>query len=627
MSLYGKKRKIDPCPNRLFLSYLKIWKDEAAEKQNKSYHTYMKAYNTLQKYPLPLQSGEEASILKNFGNKICLMLDNQLEKEATERGLTCREYLEESRYVPDDWWKSLEKTAKERNNKRNADNKIASKSRNKPYLPTKHTGAYAIILTLHRYGSSSWMKKSDLQRLAQPLAAKSFTVPGVGSHYTAWSSMSTLLSKNLVRKFSNPAKYELTKEGKELAVRMESGDGHSTDTQLMVEEKENYQPTSVSTEEKENYQPTSVSIATWELSDSEADPSTTSDLFSVCSRATASKKQHGCKLIDLTLSSSDDSEDEDVLLAGSNLNKPICDIDESQPCTSSSASLDELQCRLYPGDYRIVLCADMREISGDKRKKELRRQLDKVGVNYVERVLQVGDFVWLAQQKASSLGDYRPRELVLDYIIERKSMSDLAQSIRDRRFPEQKIRLKSCNLKNIIYLVENPNQIDHQSLPGKTLRQCLINTRVVDEMFVKYVDDIEATASYLKSMTAELSKMYEGKTVQSCEVEQAANIDTELGAARLKLLTLDDFNENSMKSKGLTVSELFIQTLMQINGMSYEKAYAISLVYPTPFLLLSDYNNCCTIKEKEALLSKIKYGLSKRNVGISISRCVYYLFG
>ena len=45
-------------------------------------------------------------------------------------------------------------------------------------------------------------------------------------------------------------------------------------------------------------------------------------------------------------------------------------------------------------------------------------------------------------------------EYVLDFIVERKTADDLAASIMDGRYDEQKFRLKSCGINNVIYLVE-----------------------------------------------------------------------------------------------------------------------------------------------------------------------------
>lgn len=50
------------------------------------------------------------------------------------------------------------------------------------------------------------MKKAEIQEKAQDLCDSSFVKPDPGSHYTAWSSMSTIVKKGLVKRQGNPAK-------------------------------------------------------------------------------------------------------------------------------------------------------------------------------------------------------------------------------------------------------------------------------------------------------------------------------------------------------------------------------------------------------------------------------------
>ena len=607
MSVYGRKRKIDSCPNRLFLSYLRLWCDEARVKESKSYHTYNKAYKSLEKYPLPLQNGKEAIILENFGNKICAMLDRKLEDEASDRGMSCHEYLKQSRSVPDSWWENIEKNTKKKVKKN------VSKASSLAYIPLKNSGAYALLLTLHKQTDTSWLSKTELMRLAQPLATKSFIVPDGGSYYTAWSSMTTLLSKNLVKKFGNPAKFEITEEGRRLASLIEAGEKNSASVQNNLNEKGCV----------------CGSSKTWELSDSDSDGDSCGVVHAFTSKFHASsyaeiqnfssdmKAQHiGDEVlalshkVDLTLTSSDGDTGEDTPRG----NKAPLQL-----------TLDRHFC-LFAGSFRVALCVDSREIRGDKRKNELRRHLDLNGLDYVERILQVGDFIWLAQETGNH-PRVKARELVLDYVVERKCMSDLAQSIRDKRFREQKIRLKQCGLSKVIYLAEETKQIDHQSLPESTLRQALVNTMLVDQIYVKYTEDLAETAKYLKSMTDKLSVMYSSKTLRSCDLSDAKfRVQQSHGSLVFDLLPFDDFNDDSMKSKGLTAGELFIKQLMQIHGMSYHKAHAIALAYSTPFILYKAYQACSNCKERESLLSKIKFGPSQRNIGISVSRSVCHVF-
>ncbi|CAJ0940403.1 unnamed protein product [Ranitomeya imitator] len=50
------------------------------------YSSKAEAISSLKKYPLPLQNGKEAKILQNFGDGICKMLDQRLEKHYAEHG-------------------------------------------------------------------------------------------------------------------------------------------------------------------------------------------------------------------------------------------------------------------------------------------------------------------------------------------------------------------------------------------------------------------------------------------------------------------------------------------------------------------------------------------------------------
>lgn len=50
--------------------------------------------------------------------------------------------------------------------------------------------------------------------------------------------------------------------------------------------------------------------------------------------------------------------------------------------------------------------------------------------------MPVGDGIWIARHKKDGT------EYVLDYIVERKNLLDLDDSITDNRYREQKLRLK-----------------------------------------------------------------------------------------------------------------------------------------------------------------------------------------
>uniref|UniRef100_A0AAQ4QZK8 Crossover junction endonuclease MUS81 n=1 Tax=Gasterosteus aculeatus aculeatus TaxID=481459 RepID=A0AAQ4QZK8_GASAC len=542
----GRKRAVPACPNPLFLKWLTELRDEAKEKGLKTQYTYQKAIGSLNKYPLPLQNAKEAKILQNFGDGICKILDEKLQRYLRENGETVIVAF-------------LIATS---NGRWDQEGEGGGRRKKRDYVPQKRSGGYAVLLTLYRQmqvpGSKGYMFKMELQAEAQLLCDKSFSVPDLGSKYTAWSSVSTLIRKNFVIKTHNPARYSLTEDGLALAERLESATGE----EWLDEE-----------EEEEQRAPGLVDLTAMTSS------------LSAPSPAASKKPNEGC---------------------------------------------------LPPGSYEIILCVDFIETTGgsNHRKQELVKELQRNGVNFDVRKLNVGDFLWVAREKVAPVpGQLRAppaRELVLDYIIERKRMDDLCGSIIDGRFREQKFRMKRCGLRRPCYLVEEcGSAASHLSLPETTLQQAIVNTQVVDGFFVKRVQDVRESAAYLTVMTRYLIRLYQDRALicRSRELEgDGGGGEEERGTPSCSLISFAEFNYGAIKNKCQTVREVFARQLMQVSGLSGDKAAAILEQYSTPHSLLTAYERCASDAQKEKLLSSVRYGKLKRNLGPALSRTIYQLY-
>ncbi|XP_060014573.1 crossover junction endonuclease MUS81 isoform X3 [Lagenorhynchus albirostris] len=252
---------------------------------------------------------------------------------------------------------------------------------------------------------------------------------------------------------------------------------------------------------------------------------------------------------------------------------------------ASEGNVQQPPLELGPGEYRVLLCVDVGETKGAGSRPELLRELQRLHVTHTVRKLHVGDFVWVAQE-TSPRDPARPRELVLDQIVERKRLDDLCSSIIDGRFREQKFRLKRCGLGRRVYLVEEHGSVRNLSLPEGTLLQAVTNTQVIDGFFVKRTADIKESAAYLALLTRGLQRLYQAQSVR----------------------------------------EVFARQLMQVRGVSGEKAAALVDQYSTPASLLAAYDACATPKEKEMLLSTIKCGPLQRNLGPALSRTLSQLY-
>lgn len=298
----------------------------------------------------------------------------------------------------------------------------------------------------------------------------------------------------------------------------------------------------------------------------------------------------------------------------------------SAECAASGRVGQSLELR--PGEYRVLLCVDVGEARGAGHRAKMLSELQRLRVAHSVRRLHVGDFVWVAQETQPQ-DPANPRELVLDHVVERKRTDDLCSSIIDGRFREQKFRLKRCGLGRRVYLVEAYGSAHNLSLPESTLLQAVTNTQVIDGFFVKRTADIRESAAYLALLTRGLQRQYEGHTLHSRPWGTSGDPESGAGPSPnplCSLLTFSDFNVGAMKNKAQSVREVFARQLMQVRGVSGEKAAALVDRYSTPASLLAAYDACTSPKEQEMMLSTIKCGQLQRNLGPVLSKTLAQLY-
>ncbi|GFQ74545.1 crossover junction endonuclease MUS81 [Trichonephila clavata] len=85
-------------------------------------------------------------------------------------------------------------------------------------------------------------------------------------------------------------------------------------------------------------------------------------------------------------------------------------------------------------------------------------------------------------------------------------------------------------------------------------------------------------------------------------------------------LSFKEFNCSSIKNKSLTVKEMFAKHLLQFFGLSVDRAAAIVDVFKTPSEFFEAYEKCNSENERIQLISSIKYGLHKKNIGPALSK-------
>ncbi|XP_076243895.1 mus81 structure-specific endonuclease subunit [Calliopsis andreniformis] len=284
-------------------------------------------------------------------------------------------------------------------------------------------------------------------------------------------------------------------------------------------------------------------------------------------------------------------------------------------------STDSLQKDIYleANKFDIILLVDKQETCGGKTKSQHDAtlvELSQLGILFEVRHLKVGDFAWIARCRITN------SELILPYVIERKRIDDLSASIIDGRYYEQKFRLKQSGIDNLMYIIEEYDKGQRSMLPHSSLMQASINTLMQDGFLVKYTKNHKDSMFYLSSLTNILHDIFKEKNLIGCK--KATLKQADISSNILNLMEFQEFNKAASKQKVFKVSEMFIRHLLQLKGISVDKAVAIAERYSTPQLLIDALQepDC----NGEMLLSSIECGDKKRQLGITLSKTIYQLY-
>ncbi|CAH1176746.1 unnamed protein product [Phaedon cochleariae] len=612
--------------NPLFEQWLAEWEEKAKIKGSKSHHTFQKALTYLRKCPIPLNSGKECLILKGFGEKLCQMLDRKLQEHSTSTNVDNDVHpiisnkddsnRSKTQGLPENTaGTGLSIVRRKGENKESSSSSCESDGSLVDYMPIPRTGEYAILLALYKKHMQpnypGYSTKQEIISEAIQFSDISFTK--LEGKRTAWFARKTLISRKLLTEKSKPLKYSLTDSGISLAKKLYDENYSNANNN-----KESLDENPLRTIELGNIQTwcqAQSSLHNDEISDEiiifdGVPPEVGSSIGSVFSAAPLLSKQS-------------DSVSKLISKKGLPSQKSITK-HPSTSSTTSTKSQSQEECVIFqPGSYDIILYVDTAETTGNHGKSKSDAFLAELSNlmsagSYEVKHLSVGDFIWICRDKSTK------KELVLPYVVERKRLDDLAGSIKDGRYHEQKFRLKRSGAQTKIYLIEQcAGARSHVGLPLSTLMQAAANTAVQDGFVVSVTGGLKQTAEYLSRFTGLLAASFKDKTVMSCPKDNLDEVD--LTDDLIPLMTFNEFNRSSMKNKPMKVTDLFVKMLLQLKGISVDRALAIVEIYPTPATLRQAYSENTGIKG-EKLLAPIKFGKFKKAIGPTLSKTIYQLF-
>ena len=230
----------------------------------------------------------------------------------------------------------------------------------------------------------------------------------------------------------------------------------------------------------------------------------------------------------------------------------------------------------------VVLLIDSREKRSNHDLGFFENHLRQRNVSCECAVLPVGDFLWIKRNHQTG------EEWVLDFIVERKAVDDLASSIVDSRYEEQKYRLGQCGLTHLIYLVEG-NVTHVRNMPPESLKSALVETQVMNGFKVQRCRNEDDSIAFLSSMH---------KSV--------------VASNPIPIITFQAFKKRSSKPIQ-SIGHVFGKQLTQIMYVSGIKAQKILQRYPTPTSLMDMYNDPKKSEDEKAELLQNMFGPNRES--------------
>ena len=221
------------------------------------------------------------------------------------------------------------------------------------------------------------------------------------------------------------------------------------------------------------------------------------------------------------------------------------------------------------------------QITVDGRETRVAEELDKIGVSFVRKELNPGDFLFTRGEDAL-------------LICERKTYPDLSSSIASGRYAEQRERLRETGAK-ILYIIEGPN-VARTELDGKRTLGALENLAIKHGIAILPTASASQTALSLKNIQKKLQ-------------EQETRSGDEAIAPKI------------IQRKQKIMANVLLHQLQVITGVSGEIAKSITVRYPTMRALIDAYTASTSEETRRKLLEDLPVG--KRRVGPAVSQRIY----
>ncbi|EGV63003.1 Crossover junction endonuclease mus81 [Yamadazyma tenuis] len=587
---------------QLVVDWLHAQFEDASNKGYQSALVFSRALVYVKQFVDPIKDPKTLKSIQNVGDKTVANFSKHLVSYCKTNGYKVPESFdpEFNHFKRKETGESVEKPKKKR--------KLAQ------YVPRKRSGGYAILLALYfKDKTRSGLKKHEIIDVAAKYCDSSFNSnPSNNDFYSAWNSIKVLEKHELVSFTGRRTLWHITDEGIEVAKRLKVVEGlHSSPI-------------------NEKVHVMSFDNGLHVSSDHSLSNSTGIELVSNPKDLLAPD----------WINSSKDMLPPDLLNSSpiKALPSPPKPTPPQPRHDSKKRLLNDIKYSIwYHDEYEVILIVDNREVRSRNDREYFENRFTTMGVKCEVRPLVVGDIAWIARHKKSG------EEAILNTICERKRLDDLASSIKDGRFIEQKVRLTRSMMKRFYYLVEEGmSEISRLQNFTRNLQTAQSMTMIFSNFQLKKFKTLDETTAFLASLTDVIKEVNTEKKQKLIVMKprviksqkQYGDImemfrhqfeERKYGSVYECCHLYSNFKESLAKSQMFTVKEMFLSMLLAIRGVSLERAQSIQQKFPTPKSLLDFF----TANPNDAtILSKaFTHEFGNKKIGKALSQKVYDIWG
>jgi|UniRef100_A0A6C0J535 crossover junction endonuclease MUS81 len=245
--------------------------------------------------------------------------------------------------------------------------------------------------------------------------------------------------------------------------------------------------------------------------------------------------------------------------------------------------------------------------------------IKNLNIDYETAQLSIGDFQF-----------WNDDQLIM--VIERKTYADLAASIKDGRYSEQKYRLNELSKTtgcSVVYFIEGKIN-NNYNIPEATLKSCILSLISKESYEVLQLKNCEETILALKCILMMEHKVSIIEDIEQENVEQVImQLYKKIKEKSKHASHSCNYNEASLKTKKKTMMNphnVFVQQLCMVKSVSLTIAECIANSYPNFSSLFNAYEKCENEKSKINLLKNLSYKTDnnlRRKVGPVASKNIY----